>query len=231
MVARSHGLDGRSFALGSLVVVLVLVGAGLVISQATGPQTVGHSMSEVWCDNPLGCIITSWIQNGAVTTVKLADLAVNTVKLADNSVSRQKLQTDSVDSTKIINTSIKAVDVDSSQVQLRVFQDCLLTGGSMESINADGSVNCGSSSTFIVATHPVQQAFNGFVAEVSCPGTHPYMVYCDYEFDKGAVPEITSVKSEIFIVGLFPVCRVTAGTTGVDLGHLVTITAKAVCKS
>lgn len=208
--------DARSFGVGFFFTVLLLVGAGFVVSQASGPQPVGHSMDNVWCDNPLGCIITSWIVNDAITTLKLAD----------SSVSRQKLQSDSVDSSKIVNNAVKAVDVDSSQVQLRVTGNC--SSGSIQSINADGTVSC-----LIPGLTTVQQSFffssSPSTVEISCPASHPVVVDCDVYYDGLATQTIYAIAANKVVTGSNTVCRATVQVNGVDLAHPFTITAEALC--
>lgn len=215
-------LDGRSFVVGMIFLVIVLVGAGLVVSQASGPQLVGHSMDQVWCSIPAGCIITSWIQDAAITTLKLAD----------NSVSRQKLQTDSVDSSKIINTSIKAVDVDSTEIQRRVSQSC--SGiGTIQTVNADGTVSCAPTTIFSTASNSTTQSFSGggivLVATVQCPsGT---MIFCDGEFQ--TTTNVQSMTSVVEFVGptLTPQCKITLDVTGGSGFESATVTANALCKN
>ncbi len=221
-------LDPRSFLAGFVVVILLLLGAGFVVSQASGPKSVGHSMADVWCENTSGCIISSWILDGAVITSKLADASVTTLKVADNSISRQKLQADSVDSSKVVNNSVKAVDVDSAEIQRRVSQDCVSVGGSIQRINSDGTVFC-----LAPGLTTVQQSFlfsaPPSTVEISCPVSHPVVVDCDVYYDGLATQDIYAIAANKVVVGSSTVCRASIQVNGVDLTHPFTITAEALC--
>src|SRR5439155_642137 len=106
-----------------------------------------------------GGITNALLAPNAVDSSKILNLSVATEDLAEGAVTLNKLAADSVDSSKIAPNTITAVDVNSSQIQLRVTPNCL-TGQAIQSIaQTTGAPTCvavgSGTGTSLTATPPL----------------------------------------------------------------------------
>ena len=98
--------------------------------------------------------------------------SVSTSKLPDGTVTGAKLASNSVDSTKIVDGSIGSVDVNASQIQLRVSGTCAV-GNAIRTVNQDGTVSCqsvgsGGGVASVTASAPLQSS-GGSSPDISLP--------------------------------------------------------------
>lgn len=141
---------------------------GLTIVTATGPAHVDvtfnvAALGGTWRDGQGGtgtftfnppvpasgsprppAVIT--IPDGAITTAKLAAGAVDTSRLAAGAVDTSRLAAGAVDSSRVLDGSLGAADINTAEVQRRVGGVCP-AGQYLQTINADGTVACGTDAT------------------------------------------------------------------------------------
>lgn len=130
--ACSPGQAIRSIAANGAVTCENTVGGGTVTSIATGTGLTG---------GPITASGTISIATGGVTSALIADGTVASVDIADGSISAFDLAASSVNGSKIEDGTVGLDDIDTAQVQHRVFATCP-AGSSIREVLATGGVTC-----------------------------------------------------------------------------------------
>ncbi len=79
--------------------------------------------------------------SAGVVELRVADGGIGAAQLAGNAVDASKIAAGAVGSAQVLDASLKAVDVDSAEIQRRVGGSCA-AGTAIRSVGADGTVGC-----------------------------------------------------------------------------------------